>query len=157
MNIKYQRKRGGSLKKKNWNIGVVFLIIFFIVGIVFFQAGLKAGAASSQPGSSGDPLITKSYLDQRLSKLDSEKQSYEKVTVKKGKTLTASAGTELIVYRGSGTITGSSGLLNLSSGELFEKGTSIVLYSLYFSPASSSGITAGSELTVFIRGGYQIK
>ncbi len=140
-------------------IGIVglFITALFIFGIILFQAGLKAGAASSQPGSSGDPLITKSYLDQRLSELGAEKNSYGKVTVAKGKTITAVAGAEMIVYSGNGTVIGTAGLLNLSSGQVFQKGTSIVLYNLYFSPASSSGITASSELTVFVRGDYQIK
>ena len=75
----------------------------------------------------------------------------------KGKTITAVAGAEMIVYSGNGTVIGTAGLLNLSSGQVFQKGTSIVLYNLYFSPASSSGITAASELTVFVRGDYQIK
>lgn len=140
-------------------IGIVglFITALFIFGIILFQAGLKAGAASSQPGSSGDPLITKSYLDQRLSELGAEKNSYRKVTVAKGKTITAVAGAEMIVYSGNGTVIGTAGLLNLSSGQVFQKGISIVLYNLYFSPASSSGITAASELTVFVRGDYQIK
>ncbi len=145
------------VKKRKVGIVALFITALFIFGIILFQAGLKAGAASSQPGSSGDPLITKSYLDQRLSELGAEKNSYGKVTVAKGKTITAFAGTEMIVYSGNGTVIGTAGLLNLSSGQVFQKETSIVLYNLYFSPASSSGITAKSELIVFVRGDYQIK
>lgn len=134
-----------------WIAGILFM------GIFMFRAGMSAGAASSQPGSVGDPLITKSYLEKRLSEIQSNTSSYIKVSVAKGKTITASAGTELILYSGSGTVIGSNGLLNLSSGELFKQGTILALYSIYFSPSNSSGMKATSNMVLYVKGKYSVK
>ena len=50
------------MKKKKTLIGVA------VVMCMIFGAGVLVGAATSsaEPGSAGDPLITKSYLDERL-------------------------------------------------------------------------------------------
>ena len=50
------------MKKKKTLIGVAVILC------VVFGAGVFVGAATSsaEPGSAGDPLITKSYLDERL-------------------------------------------------------------------------------------------
>lgn len=145
------------MKKRTIRMRIVVSVSLLLLGILIFNAGIKVGAASSEPGSAGDPLITKSYLDQRLSEFEPAKAAFVKATVAKGKTLALAAGTELILYSGSGTVRGTGGLINLSSGELFQNGTSAVLYSLYFAPSSSAGIEAASAMTVFIRGTYQIK
>ena len=119
-----------------------------------FQAGMKAGAAQATPGSSGDPLITQSYLESQLANMGSA--SYKKVSVAKGKTLKAGIGTEFMIYSGNGAVTGS-GLVNLTSGEMFEKGMSAVMYSHYLAPASGCGVKASSNMIIFIKGSYTIE
>ena len=44
----------------------IVVIILTVLTVGIFKAGMVAGAATSEAGSSGDPLITKSYLDERL-------------------------------------------------------------------------------------------
>lgn len=119
-----------------------------------FQAGMKAGAAQATPGSSGDPLITQSYLESQLENVGSS--SYKKVSLVKGKTLKTSQGAELVIYSGNGTVTGG-GLVNLTTGEMFEKGMSAVMYSHYLSPASGCGVKATSSMVIFIKGSYTIE
>lgn len=139
-------------KKK---IIVLLLIVLSCVGI--FRAGMIAGASSGTPGSSGDPLITKSYLDQRLSKFSGGSDTYSKVTVKKGKSLYAKEGTEFMIYSGSATVVGAKGIVNVTSGELFKKGNTAVMYSLYISPANTSGIKTSGETVIYIKGEYTIE
>ena len=74
------------MKNKKVVLGVLLTLC------MAFGAGVFAGAATSkaEPGSSGDPLITKSYLEERLSQINgsntsnTENQSSEEIaTLKK--------------------------------------------------------------------------
>jgi len=133
----------------------ILYILAVILVAVAFRAGMSVGAASSpKPGSVSDPLITQSYLEQRLSEIS--KSSYNKVLLTKGKKITLDMGCEVIVYSGSGNIAGEKGLLNLTSGRSFGSGDSITLYSVFFSPDQSSGIVASSDCILYVRGGYNI-
>lgn len=137
---------------------VFLLVTVIITGLGLFRAGMAAGAASSaRPGSSNDPLITLSYLEERLAEVTGGSAAYNMVTISKGKTMTASFGTEFILYSGSATISGSKGIINLSSGQLFKNSNSITLYSLYFFQDTLTGIKASSECVVYIKGSYSIK
>ncbi len=140
------------LKKK---VGIIigFIVILFVV----FKVGIEVGAATSEPGSAGDPLITKSYLDKRLGESSGTGSgNYKKVTVKKNETLTAGEGTELILYSGNATVKGQDGLINLSSGELFKSGNTVVKYNIFLSPNSNCGIKATTTVTLYIKGNYKI-
>lgn len=142
------------MHKKKIGIVISFIAIIFIV----FKVGLEVGAATTEPGSAGDPLITKSYLDKRLEELSGGGSGgYKKVTVKKNESLTASEGTELILYSGSATVKGQDGLINLSSGELFKSGNTMVKYNIFLSPDSDSGIKANTIAILFIKGNYNIR
>ncbi|MBE5960595.1 MAG: hypothetical protein E7256_04305 [Lachnospiraceae bacterium] len=137
------------MKKK-----LIAALVITVSCFTMFEAGMKAGAAQATPGSSGDPLITQSYLEAQLENV--EGASYKKVNLAKGKTLKARQGTEFVIYSGSGTVTGS-GLINLTSGELFERGMSAVMYSHYLSPASGCGVKAAGSMVIFIKGNYTIE
>lgn len=142
------------MKKK-----LLILLMTIIACVGLFRVGMIAGAASSTPGSVGDPLITKSYLEQRLSELSSgsTESGYVKVTVSKGKSFYANEGTEFVLYSGSASVIGNSGIINLTSGELFKKGNTAVKYSSYLSPASQSGVKATSQIILYVKGKYSIK
>jgi hypothetical protein len=143
------------------------LMIVIVVGILcagLFRAGMVVGAASSEPGSEGDPLITQSYLESRLKEVGAGTSTgsdssdiYKKEVLDKNKELTVSAGGEIVLFSGNASVVGKNGLVNLSSGELFKTGNSAVKYNIYLSPASSSGMKASSSVTVFIKGSYSIK
>ncbi len=133
---------------------VITIICAAIIGVIIFQAGKTVGAATAKPGSSGDPLITKSYLEQQLKNAGSS--GYEKVTVPKGSTITFSDGAEVVIYKGSAVITGTSGMINLSTGEIFSKDMTPVMYNTFLS-IDKSGFKASGNMTIYVNGNYSIK
>lgn len=146
-NIKYLR----NIKYKR--------ILFAVAGILVLTAVFGAGkvyGASSQPGSSGDPLITLSYLNERLADQNSS-AVYQKLTIAKGKTITFTTGSVVVLYSGSANVTGNSGLVNLTSGGLVTKGSAINRYQSYLSPDKSSGFTTTASITCFVSGSYSIR
>ena len=135
----------------------VFAIIFAVVGTIFYRAGLAKGASSGVAGSVSDPLITKSYLEEQLSKISGGSGSFSRVILSKGDQLTINTGGQIVIYSGSAEVTGTDGLLNLTTGELFGSGNSAIRYHLYLSPSDASGIKASNSVTVFVWGGYSKK
>lgn len=139
--------------KKIRQIGSVILVLV-VMGIVIFKAGVMVGAAGNEPGSVGDPLVSKSYLDSRLDGLSGV---MTKVTLSKGSVLTASEGASIIVYSGNGAVSGSgSGLINVTAGELTASGLSLAKYNTYLFPDAATTVTASSTMVVFITGTYNI-
>ena len=132
-----------------------FLVLMLtLVGFVFFRAGVKVGAADSEPGGVGDPLVSKSYLDSRLNDLSGV---MTKVTISQGSVLTAAEGATIIVFSGNGTVSGSgAGLINVTAGELTATGNSMAKYNTYLFPDAATSVTAGSTMVVFVTGTYQI-
>ncbi|MCR5792387.1 MAG: hypothetical protein K6G65_04390 [Lachnospiraceae bacterium] len=139
---------------------LIMLLALACVGGAF-KLGMMAGtsrgeAASVTAGSSGDPLVTKSYLDSRLSGTAGlEGNGMKKVTLSKGQVLTGRAGTKIVLYSGSAEISGSTGLVNLSTGEMFKKSTTAVKYNMFLSP-DKSGLKATAKCVVYISGTYSI-
>ena len=136
---------------KNRKNGML-LLVAFILAFGSFHAGRVYGAGS-EPGSSGDPLITKSYLDAELSGI--ETGGFRKIKVPKGRTLSAGSGTQLILYSGTAAVSSEGSLLNISTGDLFAAGDSIAKYQSYLVPEKGRGITCSSECILFIQGKYE--
>lgn len=133
------------------------VLLLVMCGTFLYRAGVVKGASGAVPGSAGDPLVTKSYLEQQLSQLDGGSGTFLQVSLAKGDKIVLAAGSEVMLYSGNASVTGSGGLVNLTTGELFKSGNSLVRYHLYLSPADSSGLTASGSVVVFIRGGYTKK
>ena len=76
---------------------VIVSVIVIICAVAVFKAGMIAGAAGdAEPGSVGDPLITKSYLDAYIQNLGLSSETgtsegYTKVVLSKGSTLVKTA------------------------------------------------------------------
>ena len=158
-----------KLKKAAMFLGIL------LAAAGLFGAGMAFAAGGAEPGTQGDPIVTLSYLESRLRPLEgnndgieaagngtseySWKESgsgFEKVTLDKGQTLTVDDGTVVIVYSGTGRVDGGTGFLNLSTGELFESGTSAVLYSLFMGVGGESNISASGKMTVYIAGSFVV-
>ncbi|MBO5351722.1 MAG: hypothetical protein J6J42_08100 [Lachnospiraceae bacterium] len=131
--------------KRFWMAGAVVL-----GGSLLFCSGMTVGAATSEPGSAGDPLITRSYLEEQLKGATG---GYECITMKKGDTLEVAQGAQLIVYTGSATVTGN--LIDLTSGSLANAGTKVQKYHSYLAPADGSGFTAAATCVIFLSGEKQ--
>lgn len=129
-------------KKRLWMAGGAVL-----AGSLLFCSGMTVGAATNEPGSAGDPLITRSYLQKQLEQVAG---GYECVTLKKGETLEVLQGTQLIVYTGTATVTGN--FIDVTNGSLSGTGTKVAKYHSYLAPADGSGFTAESTCVIFLSG-----
>lgn len=116
-----------------------------LAGTVLFGSGMKVGAATAEPGSAGDPLITQSYLELRLAGADSV---YECITLAKGSTLELSQGAQMILYTGTAKIKGS--LIDTTAGTLASASTAAERYHTYLAPADGSGLTAQTACVIFV-------
>lgn len=140
---------------------ILIVAVILVIGIGgVFKAGMIVGAANDvTPGSVNDPLITKSYLDSYISSLglygDTSSSGYKKITLSKGSTLVGHEGTEVLLYSGSANayVQGAD-LVNVTMGEVYGNGMTLGKYCVYLCPDSNSGITATSEVVVFVKGQY---
>jgi hypothetical protein len=51
------------MRKKTWFFGIFLLTVFLGIG---FWVGQSVSAETNQPGSTGDPLVSKSYVDEQV-------------------------------------------------------------------------------------------
>lgn len=146
---------------------------------VKFVAPIEAGSSSITPGSVNDPVVTKSYVDEQIAKLlgnvpsqtpptvptpapgtgTGSSDSLEVVEVLAGKTLMADAGAEVIVRVGKAVSYSSdtNGISDLTAGADLKKGTAVPTNHLIIFPRAGRGVTAETNLTLLVRGGYSIQ
>ena len=146
--------------------------------------GISAIAASNY-GTREDPLVTLSYVNDKLtpdlltkvrsdvdfSALELQKkiddaitqsatnsvETFSVVKMKNGQKLSAKTGTEIILREGNAVCSSSSdGLINVSSGLNVESAKNIELNNLMMAVNESDGVTARSDLTLLVRGTYTI-
>ncbi len=118
-----------------------------------FFTGHYAGAASKTPGSTGDPLITRGYLEMRLAENGGGMQ---KVQLRRGEVLVGETGTGIVVLGGSVTASGT-GLIDVTDGTLTEADTSLFLYHNYITAEDASGCEALSACTLLVNGKYEVR
>ncbi|MDR0424566.1 MAG: hypothetical protein LBH39_03800 [Clostridiales Family XIII bacterium] len=122
-------------------------------------AGLLSAAvyaAAADPGSEGDPLVTKSYVDQLLSKMGAV---FVPLEVKEGQKLVGSEGTELILRSGEATAVGAeeNGVSDLTAGKDLMTGDIVEANHLLIVPRGDGrGITAETDVWLMIKGGYSL-
>ena len=163
------RIEGLTMKRKNPS---VYLSIFLALAVT---AGISAYAASNY-GTSADPLITLSYLEDVLTpKLMNEfraeldkaandagasRGGYSVVTLADGQTLKGSVGCELLLRIGAAQVTASEspGLIDITNGSTTDNGASLAVNHLYFVSIEGNGITAkAATVKLMVRGSYTIK
>ena len=136
-------------KKKLFIYGVCMMVL--LIGA--FCTGHFAGAASKTPGSVGDPLITRSYLEGRLAQSTG---SWQRVQLNRGQRLEGQPGTGILVMGGSVTATGN-GLVDTTAGAMAERDTSMFLYHSYIVSEASSGCEALATCTLLVCGEYAVR
>ena len=157
-----------------------------IIGIVI--AGLVIGgavysmAAAGDPGSEADPLVTKSYVDSKISEMSGGSanvnvdeivsrvlaqvntqvggttESYTPLNIKEGNIMIASEGTEIILRSGIATVyvPGENGISDVTSGKDLYNGENIGQNHLLIVPRSDGRcLVASTECWVLIKGGYR--
>lgn len=133
------------------------LIVICLIGAVTVIAG---------PGSTDDPLVTKSYVDEKIRQIvgsGSGGGSSEIITLqlKAGDILMAGSGSEFILRSGKATAygDGSNGIPNVTSGSDIAIGRAIPTNSLLIFPRDDGRgikVTSGPAW-VMIRGAYTLK
>ena len=159
---------------KKMKLGMIMLATLVVGSSVY--------AAKGDAGSSNDPLVTKSYVDSKVTQLqktvevqasmidlltqeinnmgEEESSSYEVVTVPAGQSIVGKQGTEIIVRSGNGQVLASDGggLQDMTEGTDLLGGSEIPKYHLVIIPREDGrGIYATKDLIVMVRGGYNIQ
>ena len=155
--------------KKNKKLTVILAVILAVAVI----AGVSVYAASVY-GTSSDPLITLSYLNDTLTpklmeqfktELNSAVEelntgsNYSVVTLSKGQVLTGGVGCEVMLRVGTATCsaTDSPGLVDTTGGTTLDNGGSLVKNHLYMVTIAGGGVKAtATTVKVLVRGTYSI-
>lgn len=136
---------------KNWGYVLAGAVAAFIITSV--SPGI---AAAPEPGSSADPVVTKSYVDQAMKNASVPNAVLE---VNAGDTLVGYQGTEMIVREGANTAVAyspnSSGLSDLTGGADILSGQAIQPNHLILFPRSDGrAIKITGHTYVIIMGAY---
>ena len=126
---------------------VAILTCLFTTG-----ACLAAFGSDATPGSSDDPLVSKSYVDSAL--------SFEVVHAEAGQSLIGGAGTEIILRSGEATAldNGANGVSDMTGGKDLMSGTVVETNHLLMTPRNDGrGIYMKTEGYIMVRGEYTIK
>ena len=127
--------------------------------------GTVLAAAGLEPGSSSDPLVTKSYVDSLLGAKETSSSEYEIVQLAAGKTILGHAGCEIILRSGFANINSftaadgtENGVQDITDGVDLKNGVNCPINHLLLIPRTDSrGITTTTEVFVMIKGSYEIK
>jgi len=129
------------------------LVTFASGGLLFvgFWFG-NALAATNEPGSAGDPLVTKGYVDALL--------LFQVVDVPKDSQLVGEGGTEIVLRAGVGSAVASAsgGLLDVSDGVDLAQGEEIKKNHLLIVPRTDGrGVLAETDAIFMVKGVFSIK
>lgn len=135
-----------------------------LVGASLLLVSSAAYGFAADPGTINDPLVTKSYVDQKIAELsingESQNNTYEVVFVPAGKAILGKQGTEIILRSGIAKAIDSvgGGLQDMTDGEDVMGGEDIARYHLMIIPREDGrGMLAEKDCTLMVRGGYEIR
>ncbi|GGH32901.1 hypothetical protein [Paenibacillus segetis] len=173
--------------KRTWKVAAAVVLIgggLWTGSLLNLKA--EGAGVTNQPGTADDPVVTKSYVDQQIQQAlkggggstttptapptpstggsdSSATEDMKIVDVKPGQILIASAGTEFIVRAGKAVVYSEdkNGISDLTDGKDIIGGNAVVNNHLLLFPREGRGIQVKEgdthNLTVIVRGGYQIK
>ena len=160
------------MKKDRWLLRAVVLLAL--------SAGLMTTALAAEAGSSGDPLVTLSYLndtffntimqrvDQKIAErtgqalpggTSSTAASFVVVTLSEGQTLTGGIGCEVMLRVGSAVCVSPSdpGLIDETTAATLANGGALVQNHLYMMTIEGRGVRAtAAVIKVLARGSYTV-
>lgn len=140
-------------------------VIVIAVFVALAAATAAVWAATYEPGSQEDPVVTKSYVDAKIAELKASGGGGDSVTfvpvkIPAGKQLIGGEGAEFILRSGDATAidNGVDGVSDLTDGKDLKTGQAITANHLLLIPRDDGrGIAAKKELWVMIRGVYTIE
>jgi len=127
------------------------LLALLITASLFMVYAAFAGT-ESDPGGSGDPLVTQSYVDQYV--------QWKVLELETGQVLKGHAGTEIIVRRGQAIVIDSvgNGIPDITSGVDIYAGSTVPNNHLLVIPRDDGrGVGAKSAVVVMYRGGASVQ
>ena len=139
------------------------IVAGLVIVISVFAVTVAAAAAADTPGSEGDPVVTKSYVDSQIAQLKgggTASNSYVVVQVGAGQRLLGKSGTEIILRSGEATAidNGANGVSDMTAGKDLMTGQSVGQNHLLLVPKDDGrGIQAITDLFVMVRGSYSIQ
>ena len=128
-----------------------------------FAVTAAASAATDAPGSEGDPVVTKGYVDSQIAGIkggSGASGTFVVVEVKAGQRLLGGSGTEIILRSGEATAidNGANGISDVTDGKDLMTGHVVGLNHLLLVPKDDGrGIHAITDLFVMVRGPYSIQ
>jgi len=132
------------------------VLVALVVGLgllgLGYNLGQRAQAAGAEPGTEGDPLVSKSYVDQFT--------VLQVVNLPKGQKLIADAGAELVLRSGTATAIGSQlgGLADVTAGKDLGTGQAVPANHLLIVPRTDGrGLAAVTDCILLVRGPFTIK
>ena len=140
-----------------------------LVGLLLVSATVLTltVAATGGAGTSSDPLVTLSYLNEKflpqiLSEVDkkSTAASFTVVTLNQGQILYMGVGCEAMLRTGSGVCVAAStpGLIDETSGAALAGGLALQKNHLYMATVDSRGVQASANSTkLLVRGNYSVQ
>ncbi|HHY03736.1 MAG TPA: hypothetical protein GX534_00915 [Thermoanaerobacterales bacterium] len=145
-------------------INKIFLSIFCLIIFSVFAMTVKADIP--EPGSEGDPIVTKSYVDgiiqnlkQYIDAKSGGSNSLEVIYLAKGEKLIGSKGTEIILRSGNASVIDSigGGLADVTAGKDLTKVDKAPKNHLLIVPRDDGrGIIAESNVVVIVRGDISV-
>ena len=140
--------------KKRWSLRILCIVTVAVLA----ATGV---AAAGSIGSADDPLVTYSYVNDTLKKevLSEANGGFVLVTMKKGKTLKGTVGTEVMLRVGTATCTASSapGLIDTTSAGSIDNGAALSKNHLYMMTIEERGVKAtAATVKVLVRGTYTV-
>jgi hypothetical protein len=139
------------------------IVAGLVIVISVFAVTVAAAAAADTPGSEGDPVVTKSYVDSQIAQIKGSgtaSNSYTVVQVGAGQKLLGKSGTEIILRSGEATAidNGANGVSDMTAGKDLMTGQIIGQNHLLLVPKDDGrGVQAITDLYVMVRGSYSIQ
>lgn len=159
------------MKKNRWAVRLLVLMLLAAALSVTF-------AMAADVGSSGDPLVTLSYLNttylniilgkvdtkiaarnqEMTNKLSQPSSSFKTVSLAAGKTLTGSEGCEILLRTGRASCVSAHlpGLVDETTGGTINGGAALSANHLYLMTSGERGVKASSTAVLLVRGTYTI-
>lgn len=135
------------------------IVVFLVAVGLIFSSYYIVQAVTSEPGTSEDPIATKSYVDKQLGQIQ-----FKVLELKKDQTIVCKEGTELIVRSGdANAVSGSNGdgISDVSSDSFkdYYNGQTVPKNRLIVASRSDGrGIKATSDkVYILIKGSYEVK
>lgn len=155
-------------------LGILLVAAIVAGGINWYQSAY-ADVQQTTPGLADDPIVTKSYVDQKVSELVQAEiaksgtggtatpaNKLEVVTVPLGKRIIVEDGGELIVRTGKAIAysADANGLSDMTAGADIAPGKAVATNHLILFPRGGRGVEVDpqqkSGLIVLVRGGYKL-